>query len=167
MNFLPFFQQQIQHYHTDKKCGFGWTFSAPLTAEALHLQQIRPDHLQSVQVLFLQDGQTAFSVQNHYDPKTSFITQRYYTENFSLFFLLPNSLGVNNYNEIQGHPISESRSAELMQLKNCITDLQLDFCGFLGVNYQITKWEAYQKINFTDNNYIGYQVFVQLKTLFN
>jgi len=65
---------------------------------------------------------------------------------------------VNNYNEINGHPTTESRSAELMKLKDCIATLQLDFCGFLGTNYQITGWNGYQKINFTDNNYIGYQV---------
>jgi len=163
MNFILFLEQQIHRYNTDKKCGFNWFFSAPLTSEALYLQQIRTDHQKSVQVFFLQDTQPAFSVQNQYDSKTNFITQSYYLENFSLFFLLPNSLGRNNYNEIEGHPVSESRSAELMKLKECITDLQLDFCGFLGTNYQVTQWNGHQKINFTDNNYLGYQVIVSVR----
>jgi len=161
---IHFFEQQIQKYHAEKKCGFSWTFSAPLTNQALHLQEIRPAEKNFLQVMFLQEKQPAFSVQNNYNPQTGFLTNRFYIENFELFFLLPNNLGVNNYNEIAGHNISESRSAELKKIKNCISDLQLDFCDFLGQNFQLIKWDGYQKINFTPNNYIGYGVAVSVKS---
>jgi len=162
---IHFFEQQITKYNTEKKCGFSWTFSAPLTQEALYLQQIRQSEKTHLQAMFLQDKQPAFSVQNIYDPKTGLLINRFYIENFSLFILLPDQLGVNNYNEITGHNISDSRSAELIKIKKCIADLQLDFCGFIGSDLQLIKWEAHQKINFTPNNYLGYQINATVKKL--
>jgi len=164
---IYFFEQQITKYNTEKKCGFSWTFSAPLTEEALYLQQIRPSQKKHLQAMFLQEKQPAFSVQNIYDPKTGLLINRFYIENFSLFILLPDQLGVNNYNEIIGGDTLESRSAKLMKIKSCIADLQPDFCDFLGSDLQLIKWEAYQKINFTPNNYLGYQINATVKRIKN
>lgn len=164
MNWIDFFQKQIDKYEEDQKCGFCWFFSAPLEESKVNIQQLREDSKCCVQVMFLQDKQAAFSVSTTYDNTTTFITDRQCTENFRLLFLIPNVIDKNNYNEIDGHPIEESRSVDLMNLKDCIgCDFQFDFCEIIGTAWQVIKWEGYQKLNYQDNNYIGYEVYVSLK----
>lgn len=164
MNFIDFFQKQIEKYNNEQKCDFCWFFSAPLEESAINIQQLRDDSKCCVQVMFTQNEGNAFGVQNQYDNRSSLLTDSFCSENFNLFFLIPNRLGQNNYNEIDGHGIEESRSAELMRLKDCIScDLNLDFCEFLGMNFQITQWSGRQFLNYQDNNYIGYKVSVTLR----
>lgn len=166
MNFIDFFQRQIDKYNEDEKCGFCWFFSAPLIESAVNIQQLREDSKCCVQVMFLQDKQAAFSTSTTYDEKTTFIKDVFCTENFRLLFLIPfpNALGTNNYSEIEGHPIEESKSEKLMELKDCIScGFQLDFCELIGTTWQVMKWEGYQRINYQNNNYLGYEVNVTLK----
>lgn len=164
MNFIDFFQQQVDKYNDDERCGLCWFFSAPLTESASNIQQLREETKCCVQVMFLQDKQAAFSVSAIYDERTTYIKDRFCTENFRLLFLIPDVIGKNNYNEIEGHPIEESRSVKLMELKECIgCDFQLDFCEIIGTTWQVMKWEGYQRILFNDTNFIGYEVNVTLK----
>lgn len=164
MNFIDLFQRQIDKFNTDKKCDFCWFFSAPLEESATNIQELREDSKCCVQVMYLQDKQAAFSVQTNYDQRSTLITDRFCTENFRLLFLIPDTLGKNNYNEIEGHPIEESRSAVLMRLKDCIScDFQIDFCELIGEQWQVIRWEGYQRINYQNNNYLGYEVSVTLR----
>lgn len=164
MNFIDFFKTQIERYESESKCDFCWTFSAPLTESAVNIQQLREDTKCCVQVMFLQDKQPAFQVATVYDNRTSWATDRFCTENFRLLFAIPNQLGQNNYNEIEGHLVEESRSVDLMKLKDCIScDFQVDFCEIIGTTWQVVKWEGYQRIVYQDNNYMGYEVNVTLK----
>lgn len=165
MNFIELFQKQIEKYNADQKCGYCWFFSAPLTESAANIQQLRDDAKCCVQVMYLQDRQAAFSVQTNYDERTTFIRDRFCTENLRLLFVLPDELGKNNYNEIDGHPVNEGRWEDLMTLKDCIgCGFQIDFCELIGVQWQVVKWEGFQRILYLDNNYIGYEVNVTLRS---
>lgn len=164
MNYIEFFEKQIEKYNKESKCDFCWFFSAPLTRSAMNVQQLREDSKCCVQVMYVQDEGSAFSTQNNYNFQTTFRQEAYCQENFILYFLIPDNLGKNNYNEIDGYSIEESRSEVLMRLKDCIScDVNLDFCEFLNQEMFITRWDGYQHILKEDNNYIGYKVYVSLR----
>lgn len=164
MNYIEFFEKQIEKYNEDSKCDFCWFFSAPLTRSAMNIQQLREDSKCCVQVMITRDEGVAFSVRNTYNENTTFQISRNCDKNLVLHFYVPHYLGVNNYNEIVGYSPEESRSAILMRLEQCLScDLNLDFCEIMGQDYMVMRWDAYQVINENDNNYIGFKIYITLR----
>lgn len=164
MNYIDFFGQVVQNYNNENKCGFCWCFSAPLSEQKINIQELREGYECCVQVMYTQNEGNAFVLQNNYNTQTNLLQQAYALENFNLYFLIPSRLGVNNYNEIQNHDLQEARYKQLFDLKECITEqLHLNFCEFFKDTYHVTRWEGRQLLDYQDNNYIGYKVYVTIR----
>ncbi|WP_312922181.1 hypothetical protein [Empedobacter brevis] len=162
-------QQQVNSWNTQHKCGFDWEFSAPLFLNKINTVQV--DNTEAVQVMLVWQGQLLFEGGLSYNqfglviPSTS-------TDNFELYFLLPSFLDENNYNEIKGHDINESRSVELERLLSCLrgdgagNNAMLDLCSTFDGKYKLIKWNVFAvSENFLDNNYIGFRVQVSLQKI--
>lgn len=167
MNIVDLLERQVQKWNEEQKCGFCWTFGAPLTESAANLQQPREDSKCCVQVLFLQDKVVPFSTTNVYNQFTGLRERAVCTRNFQILFLLPEDLGRNNYNEISGHEVSQSKWAMTLQrLQECLScDVHFDFCELIGREYQLTQWSAKQEINLFDDIYSGYRVTAAIQTV--
>lgn len=165
INIVDFWEKQIALWNAEQKCGFCWEFGAPLTESAVTLQQPEPGKECCVQVLLVRDKITPFSTSNTYN-SSALITQKVCTTGFQLLFLLPSTVGTNNYNEINGHPTIESKWANILQkLEACIScDAELAFCTILGSMRRITTWSGQQLINYTPENYSGYRLTVNFQT---
>lgn len=164
MNIVEFWEKQISKWNEEEKCGFCWSFHAPMTESAANLQRTNDC---CVQVLLTQDKVNPFVTSNTYDAATGLLERVTCTRNFQLLFLLPSNVGTNNYSEMPEHSVDESKWAKILyKLQDCLScDLHLDFCEMLGREYQITQWTAKQEINIFDDIYSGYRLTVSLTTV--
>jgi len=167
MNLVSFWQQQIDKWNTDTKCGFCWDFSAPLIESATNIVQPTPGKECCVKVMFLQDKQPAFSTSNAYSNQTGLLNSQTCSTSFQLLVVIDSKLGLNNYNEVKGHSTEESRWETILQrLQECLScDANLDFCTFLGSTRRITSWSGQQVINYNDSNYCGYRINVTFQNV--
>ena len=167
MNIVNFWQQQIDKWNTDLKCGFCWDFSAPLTESAINIVQPTDGKECCVKVMLVMDRVEPFSTNNTYDDLTGLLTRVVCQNSFQVLFLMYSDLGTNNFNEIKGHDTEESKwSSILFKLQECIAcDLNLDFCEILGSAPRVTRWGSAQVINYMDSNYSGYRLTVNLQRI--
>ena len=140
MDIVKFFSDQVSKWNDDNKCGFCWEFGAPLTRVAR------------------QRGAT-------YHQTTNLLTSTYCDYSFNLHVVRKGDLGTNNYNEISGHPIEESRWNEIYNpIAECLDcNLQLDFCEFLGIQANQIAWSEEMERAYTDNNYYGWKITAKFR----
>lgn len=160
MRLINFFTQQVQKWNDENKCGKCFKFYAPLTEQALNIQQIDDC---CVNVMLTRDRVQSFGVNNTYSTTTGTLSDQWVFKNFTLLFLVPQPIGVNNYTEILGHSTELSKYNILEDLEECIIDMNLNFCEVSGNEWQVTQWNATQLINFQDNNYTGYRINVSIR----
>lgn len=170
MDVVEFFKQVAADWQVAQKCGFCWSFGAPLEESAVNKQQApdgeEPDEDLSCCVNVLL-ADIVIAPQRTFDPVTTFQTSRADNHSFTLYVLRQDEIGKNNYNEIAGHPIEESKWAETLRpLQKCLTaENLLPFCEKLGHSIQITAWQMTAKTNYLDQNYTGWQIRATFKEL--
>lgn len=155
MDIVDFFKKQTEHWDAEGKCGFCWEFGAPLEEAEANKQQTERGCCVNV---FLTDLKK--DVVRGYSSQTGFQNSRADNYSFTLYVLKRDELGKNNYNEIIGHPIDESRWETILKpLQECVTEEGvLEFCNILGINIDIPRWSMSTKINYLDDNYTGWMI---------
>lgn len=156
MNIINFWKQQVDLWNEQNKCGLCWQFSAPLINSQINIVQ-NENCCVSVFITDIKFRKVITRNQN-----TNMITRKTCVWNFSVWFLLPVNLGVNNYNEIKGHPVDESKwETVYLPIIECLgCDNVLDTCTILGltnVNVDM-QGDAALIHNYLDNNYNGWKV---------
>jgi len=151
-------KKQVDTWDDEKHCGWCWKFGAPLSDAMLNRSKSDEEICDCVQVYL-----TNLNIQN--TPVYNLNVSRYSNElnriyNFDLNFLMFDELGVNVYNEIPNHPISESTwSRILTPLLECYP--QIDFCEpDPTIVLQRDMWRPV--IRKYDNNLSGWRVSVTL-----
>lgn len=143
------FKKKIEQWNKSNKCGYCWEFSAPLRVSDLNeYQQRGEDCCVHVFLTNLRGNET------NYRPAMSYTiapTRQFAT----VYFLMKDNIGVNVYNEIDGHPISESKwETILKKIFECI--FHIDFCD-INENILIEGISWQTKIDWQDSNYTGWQ----------
>lgn len=156
MDIVDFWAKQVQKWNDENKCGFCWEYAAPLVPSQINI--VKPENC-CVNV-FLTD--IRFREIKNRNAQTSLIVSKTCVWNFSVYVLLPKNLGINNYNEIKDHPISESKWETVFKpLIDCMgCDNILDTCEILGVsniNVDMPS-DAVLVHNYLDMNYNGWRV---------
>lgn len=159
IDIVDFWKQQTEKWNDEQKCGFCWSFGAPLTESAANGQQTEDPCCVSLFVTNV----TQSTVRGY--ANTGFQNSREENHGFVLYVLKRDGIGVNNYNEMLGHPIEESKWETILKpLKQCVTEENvLEFCEILGINLQIPNWNMETKINWLDENYTGWMVRATFK----
>lgn len=150
MDIVQFWKNQTDIWNTQNKCGLCWEFAAPLIASQINIVQ---NETCCVNV-FLTD--VKFREEKVFNSVTGLTTSKKCIWNFSLYALIKENLGVNNYNEIKGHPIEESKWETIFYpIINCLgCDNLLDIC-----DVQINQnGDAILIHNYLDENYNGWKV---------
>jgi len=162
MDIVEFFKQVAADWNAETKCGFCWEFGAPLEESAANKQQ---QETKCCVKLMLYD--ITVNQQRTFDPVTTFQTGRADSHSFTLLAVKQDDIGKNNYNEIQGHPIEESKWEETLRpLQECLSaENLLPFCEKLGYSVQVTAWNMSTKTNYLDANYTGWQIRATFKEL--
>lgn len=165
MDIVDFWKKQVYKWNEEEKCDLCWSFSAPLTESAVNIVQSTEETKCCVKVMLVRERVTAFSTANDYDLTTGLLKGVTCNKGFQLLFLVESNIGLNNYNEINGHPTDESKWSNILQvLEDCIScDAFLDFCSIIGVGSRVTTWQGQQVINYLDSAYAGYRVTVNFQ----
>lgn len=155
MDIVQFWQDQVTAWNDENKCDFCWEFGAPLVESANNVQQSKSEEC-CVHV-FLTDS--SFSETPKYS-STGFVNGVETKEIFTLWVLIPSKLGQNNYNEINGHDVSESKWKTIFKpLKDCVGSAQMiDACAKLGIKADIIKWVGELVTNYQNMNYAGWKI---------
>lgn len=153
----------IEAYNIDVKCGFCWKFYAPLTEQKLNLVRdvlVEPGSGESedaccVHVFLLRNQPDDFSSTPNYS-QFSTISDIVSTENYVVYFLIKSKEGLNNYNELPGYSIDESRHETIFKpLRECIDiSILTDLC-LLG---QVTSYRGSYVYDYQDEQYYGLKV---------
>lgn len=155
LDIVSFWEQQTAIWNEINKCGFCFEFSAPLINSQINIVQNETCCVQ----LILTDAK--FREEKTINQLTGLITFKKCTWNFTIHAVIKESLGVNNYNEIKGHPVDESKwntiYYPLIQCLGC--DNLLDLCDILGKQIQVQQiGDAVLVHNFLDENYNGWRI---------
>lgn len=147
-----FLQNTISNFNAEEKCGFCWEFYAPLTEIDLNIAKTGC----CVNVFLVREKGVDFDTQiQNFNGASARQSER---EHFDLYFLIKSKEGINNYNEIPGHPISESREKEIFEpLRNCITYSIFDeICK----EFFIFSWSGKYIYDFQDEQYYGLRISI-------
>lgn len=155
MDIVNFWKEQVNIWNNDNKCGLCWEFSAPLVNSQINT--VQKDTPCCVQV-FITD--ITFR-ENIVRASTGLTTSHTCIDTFTLWALVESPLGVNNYNEIKGHPIDESKWSEIyLPLKECLgCENILDTCEILNqTNVNVDLTNATLVHNYLDQSYSGWKI---------
>lgn len=157
MDIVQFFQDLVDNYNADLKCGFCWQFGAPLSESGMNKQQIEQDSACCAH-LFLTDY--VERAEYRFNTSTGLNNYEACLLDFTIYVgVQREDIGQNVYNEIAGHPLDQGLWAEVFNpLKDCLgCGRELYLCE-LGYDFDITKWNM-RKVQFKDDkNFTGWKI---------
>jgi hypothetical protein len=155
---VEYFKNKVEIWNQDQQCGLCFEFSAPLFNSEMNVQQ---NNSCCVQV-FVANILTDTVYKNDFNIY-GFQNIDYCVYTFDLFFLVQSPMGLNNYNEIQFHPIEESKWETIFKpLLNCfgcgknLCEEVYNFGGYINYSTSLVH-------NYLDNNYNGLKVRAKIK----
>lgn len=148
---VNFWENLIESYDSENRCGFGWNYFNPITEKKLNV--IRTDCQVNVFTLFQQ--RPFKSSRNVY--RDGYISETFETKSYEVLFLISSNEGLNNYNEFPEHPKSESRTKTIYEpLENCINiDMLNSICDYV---YEISNWSLDVEHDYQDGQFYGYKL---------
>lgn len=154
MDIVSFFKDIATRWNEEQKCGFCWSFSAPLSESGMNVS-ITQD--KCCMHLFITHISYTHGYNTH--PVTRLKTIEWCDCHFTLYVVNQQNLGINTYNEIPNHPITESHWVKTLQpLLSCLgCGNEIDLCNFPG-RLEITKWQMDTVLNHHDHNYTGWRI---------
>lgn len=155
MNIVAFFQELVDKWNAEQKCGFCWSFSAPLSNSGMNMSLAKDGECCCVH-LFL----TYIGTDYGYKTANTGVKNLEWNDTFfTLYVVKQTNLGVNVYNEIPNHPIDESLWESILEpLENCLgCGNELELCE-MGYPFEIMKWRKETVILEHDDNYTGWKI---------
>lgn len=156
MDIVQFWSQQVAKWNEINKCGFCWEFGAPLVNSQINIQQSNDPCC--IQLLL---SNIRYRSTKNRNPISQLITNEDCTWTFTLHAVTEKPLGINNYNEIKGHSVDESKwntiFAPLLECLGC--ESIIDYCEILGYDVIVNQIGDAELIhNYLDNNYNGWKI---------
>lgn len=152
--------EMVEAWNLEEKCDLCFEFTAPLRESDLNEYQMKGD---PCCVLFAVTDYR-FECSSPVNRQLGLRTLGAEIHNFNLHVLSQDNIGLNVYNEIPGHPLSESKWATILQpLAECVACDLLQFCEYLGFEMEVSRWVMSPRIDWMDSNYSGWTINVQLR----
>lgn len=164
MDIVSFWEKQIKEWDKESKCGLCWAeFEAPLTRSAMNIVQQEEDSKCCVHSYLTN---LRYSENRIYNTSNPFIRDANINGSFELYFVVNDVLGRNNYMEIKGHSVKDSRwEAILKPLYDCLTSEDLlQECENMGYLFKINRWDLNLVIVDGDNNNTGWRLNAEFST---
>lgn len=153
---IEFFKEQVKIWNESQHCGNCWDFSAPLSESGFEEQQLK-EGKECCYQLVITDYATDES--NEYNP-ANYARRKVCNHRFVMYIVKASDIGTNTYDEIDNHPIEESKWETIIKpLFECFgCDAMIDYCQIVGYPIQIPQWRVEKVINKTSNNYDGVKI---------
>lgn len=163
MTAIEFFEKQTEIWDIERFCNNCWDFSAPMSESAANIQQLRKNKECCYQLMV-----TDYRHSRREEYSTIGLVSRVVCEErMTIYVVKAGSIGINNYNEIDGHFTSESKwESVLKPLFECFSceDI-LAKCEILGYQFRIPVWDVEKVIDWNDNNYTGIKINAVFRTI--
>lgn len=155
MNVIDFFKTVAEKWNTENRCGFCWTFGAPLSEFGMNESRLTFSDQCCVQ-MFVTEYETDTTYQFS---ELNLPNKKFCDHIFSIYVVQPSNLGINTFNEIKGHDISESLWETILKpIQNCIgCGNEFDLCE-LGYDFNIIRWKMSVVKFKEDQNYTGWRI---------
>lgn len=156
MNPIDFFEKQVKIWNENQFCNNCWSFGAPLSESGFEEQKLREGEACCYQIAI-----TDYSTTSRTNYNSSMLEISKTCEyRFTMYVVKSSNIDINTYNEIDQHPISESKWETIIKpLRECFDcNAVLDYCQILGYPVQIPEWRIDNVINKTSNNYDGIKI---------
>ena len=163
MDIVKFWSDVTAQWQAEQKCGLCWEFEAPYIEALSHsIQNVNRDEIGDekccVSVIYTTPQ---ISETQGIHPLTQFPIREGRDYSFTIHFVKRGDLGTNNYTEIKGHPVSESRHETTYNpILKCLEDKRLYelFCEYVGKKIDVPVWRLQPSHAYLDNNYFGWKL---------
>ncbi len=153
---IEFFKEQVKIWNENQYCGNCWDFGAPLSESGFEKYQLKEGKECCYQLII-----TDYSVDESNEYNTaSFARRKTCNHRFTMYIVKASSIDINTYNEIEDHPINESKWETILKpLFECFScDAMIDYCAIVGYPVLIPQWRVEKVINKHSNNYDGIKI---------
>lgn len=149
----------VSDWATEEKCGLCWEFTAPFRESDLNEYVMKGDPC----CVLVAVTDYRFQCNQPINRTTGLRTLGSQIHTFNMHVLSHDDIGKNVYNEIPGHPLSESKWATILApLLDCAACDLLQFCDYLGYELEVSNWTMIPRIDWL-SNYSGWTINVQLR----
>src|SRR5690554_5295872 len=153
---VTFWSDLIETFNDENRCGYCWNFYAPL--REIDLNVIRNNDECCVNVFILRNKAVDFDFVMSQDTNLHFTNATAQRDMHDIYFLIKSKEGINNYNEIPDHNISESRHEQIFKpLRECI---KMDMITELCEKFMITNVTGRYVYDYQDEQYYGIQLTI-------
>lgn len=155
LDVLGLWKGLTEQLNEEEVCDFCWEFYAPLTEVKLNI--IRNKGNCCVHVFLIRNKPNDFGSNLTYGTG-GYLNTQIHTDSYDVLFLVSSIEGLNNYNELDNHPIEESRYETIFKpIRDCIkSKLITDICE----HAQVSSWSGRFVYDYQDENYYGYRISI-------
>lgn len=151
MDLDRFFTNLIKKWNEEKKCDSCWTWHGFTTLQGINNGV---DGKQGDCCIKVFATNESFLSVNTYNADNPYPTKQECVESLSVWFLFEGAIELNCNDEEQ-----------LRKMKECLAcDLNLEMCETMGFVFKIDQWRGESYRMYTDNNYWGWRVFMQIRS---
>lgn len=156
MDVITFFDDLTEKWNAEENCGSCWSFGAPLSEAGMNATE-KPDTEVCCTHLIITDYETSSSYTKN--DKTGLKNREWCDHIFTLYAVRQSNLGINMYNEQDGHPISESLWETILKpIQSCLgCGNELELCE-MGYDFEIFSWKMKATKYLHDQNYTGWRI---------
>ncbi|RMZ60058.1 hypothetical protein D1632_10745 [Chryseobacterium nematophagum] len=156
MDVITFFEDLTIRWNTEEKCGFCWSFGAPLSESGMNAT-VKSETDLCCTHLFITEYEISSGQEKN--PITKEINKSWCDHIFTLYVVQQSNLGINTYNEQIGFPINQSLWKTILQpLQHCLgCGKEFELCE-MGYSFEILSWKM-KKVHLKDDyNYTGWRI---------
>lgn len=151
------FSDIVKHWNKNKRCGWCWEYEAPLRESDLN--ESEPKNDECCTRVFLTNYRISHNVVYH---PSGYVRRRDINHSLTLRIVRQDDIGLNVYEEQEGHPLSESKWATILNpIRECVNFA--DVCTSLGFGLHIVSENWSILIDEYDMNYTGWKVDLVIK----
>lgn len=157
IDIIKLWKEIIETFNDEERCDWCWEFYAPLQESRLNIVKATEQNKCCVKVFVLRNEPQDFGSNLTYN--RGFVSSSQNYENYKVLFLISSKEGLNNYNELGSHPVSESRYETILKpLRECIQrDILTDICE----DFEVTAWNGRYIYDYQDELYYGIEIRIR------
>lgn len=146
---LELWENIVNDLNDKNECGFCWKFIGALTQKRFNLTRRSEDCC--VHVALFRNLATDFG--SNFVYRNGFLNDETRFENYEVMFLIQSKEGLNNYNEIEGHEVDQSRYETIFKpLRECI---ESNIIAGICTDYEVTQYSGRYIYDYQDEMYYG------------
>lgn len=156
---IDYIKSQIELWNAANKCGFCWSFYAPLSESGMNATKVNKDDVCCVHVFVID---WIKGIKPGYINDSNLSTVDYEDTTLTVKFVVNTNLGINVFNEQEGHPIEESHYEKILKpLDECLEGgIAFNFCYS---PFRLMSCIMRKTLLTGDQNYTGWFATIQIR----